>query len=99
MKTVGLTDQGQPWKSAIAGHEIDPVQAESEKQRLLLERFQEEVLIRKAFISRTHIEEHLLRNLSMSANASVMLCSTRGLTFQEQLSTARPQIHGLSWEG
>ncbi|CAL8461738.1 g1269 [Coccomyxa elongata] len=35
-------EKGQPWKSAIAGHEIDPVQAESEKQRLLLERFQEE---------------------------------------------------------
>lgn len=37
--------QGQPWKSAIAGHDINPVQAENEKQRLLLERFQEEVRV------------------------------------------------------
>ena len=35
--------QGEPWTSAIAGHDINPLQAESETKRLLLERFQEEV--------------------------------------------------------
>jgi hypothetical protein len=44
--------QGQPWSSAIAGHEINPVQAENDKQRLLLERFQEEVnlLVASSFL-------------------------------------------------
>lgn len=37
--------QGKPWRSAIAGHEIGAADEEKERQRLLLERFQEEVSI------------------------------------------------------
>lgn len=35
--------QGEPWKSALAGHEINQIEIENEKKRLMLERFQEEV--------------------------------------------------------
>ncbi len=35
--------QGKPWKSAFVGHEINAADEEKERQRLLLERFQEEV--------------------------------------------------------
>ena len=35
--------QGKPWRSALAGHDIDAADEEKERQRLLLERFQEEV--------------------------------------------------------
>jgi hypothetical protein len=35
--------QGKPWNSAIAGHEIGAADEEAEKQRLMLERFQEQV--------------------------------------------------------
>ena len=40
--------QGKPWKSAIAGHEISAADEEAERQRLLLERFQEQVSIMHA---------------------------------------------------
>ncbi|KXZ50178.1 hypothetical protein GPECTOR_17g815 [Gonium pectorale] len=41
---VSLTklDEGEPWRSAIAGHELDPATAQADQQRLLLERFQAE---------------------------------------------------------
>lgn len=35
-------DKGEPWKSALAGHAIDPFQQEEEVKRLMLERFQGE---------------------------------------------------------
>lgn len=35
--------QGKPWRSALAGHDIDAADEGKERQRLLLERFQEEV--------------------------------------------------------
>jgi hypothetical protein len=38
--------QGQPWDSVFVGHNINLAQAEKERQRLLLERFQEEVTTR-----------------------------------------------------
>ena len=38
-----ISAQGEPWRSALAGHGINFLQAESETKRLLLERFQEEV--------------------------------------------------------
>lgn len=42
--TLQKREKGQPWPSAIAGHApLDPLQTEQEKQRLMLERFQEEV--------------------------------------------------------
>jgi hypothetical protein len=42
--TLQKREKGQPWPSAIAGHApLDPLKTEQEKQRLMLERFQEEV--------------------------------------------------------
>lgn len=35
--------QGQPWTAALAGHDVDPVKQQEEQQRLMLERFQQEV--------------------------------------------------------
>ena len=35
--------QGKAWRSALAGHDINAANEEAERQRLLLERFQEEV--------------------------------------------------------
>ena len=43
LSTATALLQGEPWTSAVAGHNINPLQAESETKRLLLERFQEEV--------------------------------------------------------
>ena len=36
--------QGEPWGSAIVGHEINPVEQQEEQKRLMLERFQVEVI-------------------------------------------------------
>lgn len=42
--TLQKREKGQPWPSAIAGHApLDPLKSEQERQRLMLERFQEEV--------------------------------------------------------
>ncbi|KAG0594977.1 hypothetical protein M758_UG128100 [Ceratodon purpureus] len=42
--TLQKREKGQTWPSAIAGHApLDPLKTEHEKQRLMLERFQEEV--------------------------------------------------------
>lgn len=42
--TLQKREKGQPWPSAIAGHApLDPLKTEQERQRLMLERFQEEV--------------------------------------------------------
>jgi hypothetical protein len=38
--------QGLMWKAAFAGHEMDPVSAETDQKRLMLERFQTEVSAR-----------------------------------------------------
>lgn len=35
-------EQGDPWPSAIKGHEVDVVTRQQEQQRLMLERFQQE---------------------------------------------------------
>lgn len=35
--------QGEPWTSVFVGHDINPVTQQEETQRLMLERFQEEV--------------------------------------------------------
>ncbi len=35
--------QGEPWRSALRGHELDPVTQQQDQQRLMLERFQNEV--------------------------------------------------------
>jgi hypothetical protein len=37
--------QGEPWPSAIKGHELDPFARQKEQQRILLERFQVEVSV------------------------------------------------------
>jgi len=34
--------QGEPWPSAIAGHQLDPMAQQQEQQRMMLERFQKE---------------------------------------------------------
>ncbi len=38
-----LLMQGEPWRSAIAGHDLDPATQQADQQRLMLERFQAEV--------------------------------------------------------
>ena len=45
---ISLTklEQGDPWPSAIKGHEMDVVTQQAEQQRLMLERFQREVRAR-----------------------------------------------------
>ncbi|KAK9810223.1 hypothetical protein WJX72_006960 [[Myrmecia] bisecta] len=40
--TISKAEEGEPWKSALEGHEIDPLQQQAEQKRLMLERFQEE---------------------------------------------------------
>jgi hypothetical protein len=35
--------QGEPWTSALKGHDLDPSTQQQESQRLMLERFQAEV--------------------------------------------------------
>lgn len=43
--TLHKREKGQPWPSAISGHgELDPLAVDQESRRLMLERFQEEVL-------------------------------------------------------
>lgn len=37
-------DQGEPWIAALAGHNVDPLKQQAEQQRLMLERFQQEVI-------------------------------------------------------
>ena len=37
--------QAEPWLSALKGHQTNPMKTEEDKKRLLLERFQEEVLL------------------------------------------------------
>ncbi|PNW79853.1 hypothetical protein CHLRE_08g369400v5 [Chlamydomonas reinhardtii] len=41
---VSLTklEEGEPWRSAIAGHDLDPATQQADQQRLMLERFQAE---------------------------------------------------------
>eukprot|EP00884_Botryococcus_braunii_P023417 jgi/Botrbrau1/975/Bobra.114_1s0016.1 len=39
---VAKAEKGEPWASAIAGHELNIVEQEEERKRLTLERFQEE---------------------------------------------------------
>ncbi len=41
--TAQDVSQGEPWTAALAGHTVDPVKQQEEQQRLMLERFQEEV--------------------------------------------------------
>ena len=36
-------EQGEPWIAALAGHHVDPLKQQAEQQRLMLERFQQEV--------------------------------------------------------
>lgn len=36
--------QGEPWPAAFVGHEVDPLTQQEEQRRLMLERFQQEVL-------------------------------------------------------
>ncbi len=38
-----VVSQGEPWTAALAGHTVDPLKQQEEQQRLMLERFQEEV--------------------------------------------------------
>lgn len=38
-----VVPQGEPWRSAIAGHDLDPATQQADQQRLMLERFQAEV--------------------------------------------------------
>ena len=38
-----MVTQGEPWVAALAGHNVDPLKQQEEQQRLMLERFQEEV--------------------------------------------------------
>lgn len=41
---IGLAgEQGEPWIAALAGHHVDPLKQQAEQQRLMLERFQQEV--------------------------------------------------------
>lgn len=42
--------QGEPWTSAIVGHEINPAKQQEEQQRLMLERFQAEVCMRSGSV-------------------------------------------------
>lgn len=72
--------QGQPWKAALAGHEIDPLQAESEQQRLLLERFQEEV---------THSICHLIHLPVLSCLSGPGACSVKA---HELFCCAAPRL-------
>lgn len=37
--------QGESWVAALAGHNVDPLKQQEEQQRLMLERFQEEVIM------------------------------------------------------
>jgi hypothetical protein len=41
--TLTKLEQGDPWPSAIKGHEVDIMTQQAEQQRLMLERFQREV--------------------------------------------------------
>ena len=38
-----ISFQGEPWTSVFVGHDINPLTQQEETQRLMLERFQEEV--------------------------------------------------------
>lgn len=38
-----VVKQGEPWVAALAGHQVDPLKQQAEQQRLMLERFQQEV--------------------------------------------------------
>lgn len=40
---IAMTLQGEPWTAALAGHSVDPLKQQEEQQRLMLERFQQEV--------------------------------------------------------
>ncbi len=40
--TLQKLQPGEPWPSAMAGHALDPLAAQQDQQRLLLERFQQE---------------------------------------------------------
>ncbi|KAG2482136.1 hypothetical protein HYH03_018922 [Edaphochlamys debaryana] len=40
--TLTKLEEGEPWRSALAGHDLDPGVQQADTQRLLLERFQTE---------------------------------------------------------
>ena len=42
---ICVVKQGEPWIAALAGHQVDPLKQQAEQQRLMLERFQQEVCI------------------------------------------------------
>lgn len=42
-RTSALRVQGEPWASALRGHEVDMMTQQADQQRLMLERFQAEV--------------------------------------------------------
>ena len=46
--------QGEPWPAAFVGHEVDPLTQQEEQRRLMLERFQQEVLSLTAWPERLH---------------------------------------------
>ena len=43
--------QGEPWMAALAGHHVDPLKQQAEQQRLMLERFQQEVCTKFAHVT------------------------------------------------
>ena len=48
--------QGEPWPAAFVGHEVDPLTQQEEQRRLMLERFQQEVLSLHAWLGRLHAQ-------------------------------------------
>lgn len=44
-RLVSTDAQGEAWKAFLSGHQLQDSEQESEKKRLLLERFQEEVAL------------------------------------------------------
>lgn len=81
-----LLAQGKPWRSAIAGHEISASDEEQERQRLLLERFQEEV----------HFTHHTWccadSDLTILANISLIASTGNAVTF---LAVCKPSLIGV----
>ncbi|KAL0368831.1 UNVERIFIED_CONTAM: hypothetical protein Scaly_1102000 [Sesamum calycinum] len=81
-------DKGKTWSSPIMGQgQLDPYTSDLEQKRLMLQRFQEEVLCVK-------------RLLSSDLNASLLsVIITRALTSHRLSSPEVALTQGPSWEG
>lgn len=78
--------QGEPWQAVIKGHELDPLTQQQDQQRLLLERFQQEVWGMLAAVKQG----------GWCCTAAVPSCSNSRLLHKQQQSICTAELGRIS---